>query len=369
MKIGLSAEWIGTHAGGPEVYQSNLIESLLSLDNENEYHIYLSERSVMQRYQGRGRRVIPRLMFGKSRWIVIPISQPLGMITKPVDLFHATFIAPPLCPAPFVMTITELGFERYPEFYPRSMRLRIEQLVRSGSKRALQLLSISEYTKNDLIEIYHIDPDRITVTYCGVSDRFRPIKDKKIIADVLKQYGIHDEYILYVGKLEIRKNVDRLLQAYHKLKNETDHEHKLVIVGDKSYLYDHIFETMDRLKLHNDVYILEKVVRSHLPAFYNGASVFVFPSLMEAFGIPPIEAMACGIPVVASNVTAVPEITGDAAVHVDPYNVYSIADGILKVLNDEPLRRDLIVKGFERAKFFSWEETAQRTIDVYKAVG
>ncbi len=368
MKIGLSAEWIGTRAGGPEVYSSNLIHALSMIDHENQYSVYLSEKGPLKDYSGKGPNVIPRLMWGKSRWVVLPFSQPLEMMLHPVDLFHATSVAPPFCPAPFVLTVTELGFERHPEFFPRMMNLRLSKLSSWGARRAKRILSISEYTKNDLVEIYKIDPEKIIVTYCGVSERFRPLRDRSKIERVLEKYGIPSEYILYVGKLEARKNVARLLRAYHQLRQETRCPHKLVLVGNRSYLYSDIFETVDDLALQEDVWVLENIPRGELPAFYNGASLFVFPSLLEAFGLPPVEAMACGIPVVVSNTTSLPEIAGDAAFLVDPYSVPSIAEGMQEVLMDEKLRESLVEKGFRRANEFTWKKTAERTLEVYRTV-
>jgi glycosyltransferase involved in cell wall biosynthesis len=366
MRIGISAEWIGTRAGGPEVYVSNLIHTLARIDERNQYRVYLSERRALNDYTKLGSRITPHLMWGRSRWVVIPFAQPLEMVARPVDLFHATFVAPPVCPAPFVLTVCELGFEKHPEFYPRLMTVRLSKLTRWGAKRALKILSISEYTKKDLVECYKVDPEKIEVVYLGVSERFIPMPDKSQLLPLLRKYQIPGPYILYVGKLEARKNVARLLRAYQQLRQNTAHQHQLVIVGVRSYLYADIDETLRELKLEKEVRILENVDRSDVPSLYNGASLFVFPSLLEAFGIPPLEAMACGIPVVVSNATAIPEIVGDAAVFVDPYDVSSIAEGMNKVLSDTELQKKLVAKGLQRAKRFSWEGTAKKTLSVYE---
>ncbi len=366
MKIGISAEWIGTRAGGPEVYVSNLIHTLSRIDERNQYRVYLSERNAFNGYTGLGSHIIPRLMWGRSRWVVIPFAQPLEMITRPVDLFHATFVATPLCPAPFVLTVCELGFEKHPKFYPRLMTLRLSKLTRWGAQRALKILSISEYTKKDLIDCYKIDPEKIEVVYWGVSERFTPMPNKSQLLPLLRKYQIAGPYILYVGKLEARKNVARLLRAYHQLRQETSHQHKLVIVGVRSYLFADIDETLRELRLEKEVLILENVERSDVPGLYNGASLFVFPSLLEAFGIPPLEAMACGVPVVVSNATAIPEIVGDAAIFVDPYDISSIAEAMNKVLSDAELQKKLVEKGLQRVKQFSWEKTAKQTLAVYE---
>ncbi|MBI5674134.1 MAG: glycosyltransferase family 4 protein [Nitrospirae bacterium] len=366
--IAISAEWLGTNAGGPEVYTSNLAKGLAKSGGPYRYRLLLSERSQLPLYSEAGSQLVAQLMFGRSRWLVIPFSQPWELMRRPVDLFHATFVAPPICPTPFVLTVCELGFEKFPNLYPPLMTKRLSLLTRSGARRAKRILSISEYTKRDLVECYGIDPAKIDVIYWGVSDRFVPILDRHLIETVRNKYELPVEYILYVGKVEARKNISRLIQAYHFLKQQSDVRHKLVVAGKWSYLNADVTETVDKLQLHDDVIFLPEFDRLDLPVIYNGASVFVFPSLLEAFGIPPIEAMACGIPVVVSQLTAIPEIVGEAGVYVDPLDPKSIADGLHRALTDQSLRTQLIEKGFARARQFTWESTVRQTLAAYETV-
>jgi glycosyltransferase involved in cell wall biosynthesis len=366
--IAISAEWLGTNAGGPEVYTSNLAKGLAKSGGSYRYRLLLSEKSQLQFYSDAAPQLVPQLMLGRSRWLVIPFFQPWELIRRPVDLFHATFVAPPICPTPFVLTVCELGFEKFPNLYPPLMTKRLSLLTRSGARRAKRILSISEYTKRDLVECYEIDPAKIDVVYWGVSDRFVPISNRHLIDTVRNKYRLPAEYILYVGKVEARKNISRLIQAYHLLKQQSDVQHKLVVAGKWSYLNADVTETVEKLQLQKDVIFLPEFDRLDLPAIYNGASVFVFPSLLEAFGIPPIEAMACGIPVVVSRQTAIPEIVGEAGVYVDPLDPKSIADGLHRALTDHVLRGQLIEKGFTRARQFTWESTVRQTLAVYESV-
>jgi glycosyltransferase involved in cell wall biosynthesis len=247
------------------------------------------------------------------------------------------------------------------------MTKRLSLLTRSGARRAKRILSISEYTKRDLVECYGIDPDKIDVIYWGVSDRFVPMTNHAGLEAVRNKYRLPAEYMLYVGKVEARKNISRLIQAYHVLKQQSDIRHKLVVAGKWSYLNADVTETVNRLQLHEDVIFLREFDRLDLPAIYNGAAVFVFPSLLEAFGIPPIEAMACGVPVVVSRQTAIPEIVGEAGVYVDPMDPKSIANGLYSALTDQALRAQLIEKGFARARQFTWESTIRQTLAAYES--
>lgn len=365
-RIGISAEWLGTSAGGPETYVSNLIHSLALGQPEYRYHIYLSEQSQMPIYSRLGAHVHPYVMWGRSRWIVLPVSQPLELIRRPVDLFHATFVAPPFCPAPLILTVVDVGFERFPHFYPKMVTKRLSALTRRGVKQAKLILSISEYTKQELVDCYGEDPNRIRVTHLGVSDRFRPVEDREQVQAVRAKYGLQDDYILYVGKVEPRKNLKRLIQAYHLLRRDRGVRHKLAIVGMWSYLNDDVRPAIASLGLQDHVIIVGEVERADLPLLYNGASLFTYVSLMEGFGIPPIEAMACGIPVVVSNSTSLPEIVGNAGIYADPLDPASIADGLYRGLTDDAFRTELIANGFQRAKRFTWRATAEATARAYE---
>ena len=365
-RIGISAEWLGTSAGGPETYVSNLIQNLALSQQGYRYHIYLSEQSQMPVYSRLGAHVHPYLMWGRSRWIVLPISQPVELIRRPVDLFHATFVAPPICPAPLILTVVDIGFERFPHFYPRMVTKRLSALTRRGTKQAKLILSISEYTKQELVDCYGVDPGRIRVTHLGVSDRFHQVADQEQVQTARAKYRLQDDYILYVGKVEPRKNLKRLIQAYSLLRRDRGVRHKLAIVGMWSYLNDDVRPTIASLGLQDDVVIVGEAERADLPLLYNGASLFTYVSLMEGFGIPPIEAMACGIPVVVSNSTSLPEIVGDAGIYTDPLDSISIADGLYRGLKDDAFRTELVAKGLRRAKAFTWRATAEATSRAYK---
>jgi glycosyltransferase involved in cell wall biosynthesis len=202
--------------------------------------------------------------------------------------------------------------------------------------------------------------------YEAAQNNFKRIQVHKILNSIKQKYHLPDRFILFVGTLEPRKNIIRLLEAYARIKDKLPH--KLVIAGTKGWLYQPIFEAVKRLSLRNNVIFLGYVDDGNLPALYNLADLFVYPSIYEGFGLPVLEAMACGIPVITSNVSSLPEVAGDAAVLVDPYNVKELAGAMKHVLTNASLRKQVINKGFQQAKNFSWKKCARETLKVYEEV-
>jgi glycosyltransferase involved in cell wall biosynthesis len=225
---------------------------------------------------------------------------------------------------------------------------------------------MSEASKRDILHYFNVTDEQVRVTYNGRSSLYQPAAADDV-ARVRDKYALPENYLLYVGSIEQRKNLDGTLNAYHVLR-EKGIDHKLVIVGPAKWLYSDIMTTVDTLGIKDDIIFTGWVDQEDLPVLYTGADVFVFPSLYEGFGIPPLEAMSCGTPVVTSNVSSLPEVVGDAALTVDPRNTQSIADAIHLVIQDRDLHHRLSQQGLKRAERFTWEQTACDTLDIYRGV-
>jgi glycosyltransferase involved in cell wall biosynthesis len=240
--------------------------------------------------------------------------------------------------------------------------------IRHTAKRAAQIITLSDYSKSDIMQTYGIASERITVTPAAAPPSFAPVTDEKELALVRDLYGIEGDYILSVGSIQPRKNLSRLISAYSRLRRNRsgDKLPQLVLVGKCAWLFDEILQTIEALKIGRSVILTGYVPEAHLPALYSGAVCFVYPSYFEGFGLPPLEAMKCGTPVIVGNKTSLPEVVGDAAFLVDPFNVDEIAHAMEQVLKDSSLRSQLRAKGLERSKLFDWQDTARKTVAVYK---
>jgi len=283
-----------------------------------------------------------------------------------VDLFHATeHLLPRFSKVRTVFTLHDLIFLFHPETHKPMNRWFLTLMMPRFLRAADAVIAVSECTKRDAIRFYGIPEEKITVIYEGVNPRFRPASPEAIRA-VREKYGLPERFILYVGTIEPRKNLTTLLEAFHYLLG--GHDLRLVIVGKKGWLYEGFFRCLRDLGLEDRLIFTGYVPDEDLPAIYSAADLFVFPSLYEGFGLPVLEAMACGTPVVCSNTSSLPEVAGDAALLVDPTDVRALARVMERVLTDETLRASLRVKGIERARRFSWEDAAQKTLEVYQRV-
>jgi len=265
------------------------------------------------------------------------------------------------------MTIYDLTFMLLPGFHTRETQS-FSKAIRRYVERSDCIIAISEQTKRDIVEHLGIPADRIRVTLLAADERYRVIDDRGVIEPVLTKYGIASEYILYAGTLEPRKNVPALVRAFHALKRERHIPHRLVLAGKKGWLYDEIFAEVSTLGLDADVIFTGYVPDEDLPLLYNGASLFVYPSLYEGFGLPPLEAMACGCPVITSDISSLPEVVGDAGVMINPRSCDDLAGAIARVLEDSNLAGIMRAKGLARAATFSWDRCARETVAIYRDV-
>ena len=292
------------------------------------------------------------------------------------ELFHATeHLLMPLRHTPCVLTIHDLVFRLFPHYHKPLNYAFLNLAMPLFVRRADHLIAVSHSTRQDVVRLYGVDPGKITVVYEAADPRFRP-QPVEEIRRVRRKYSLPERFILSLGTLEARKNYQRLIEALALLRQRCGtgewglnaEEWRLVIAGGKGWLYQPFFRRLEELGLEREVILLGHVPDEDLPALYSAATLFVFPSLYEGFGLPPLEAMACGTPVVCSRASSLPEVGGRAARYVNPTSAEEMACAIHEVLRDEALRAEMGERGLEQANRFSWERAAQETMAVYRTV-
>jgi len=289
--------------------------------------------------------------------------QPWAVRRSRLNLLHGlALVGPMLSACPLVITIHDLSFLHYPRSFPTWKRHYLQLFTRLSVRRARRVIAISESTRRDIVKQYGISPEKIdTITY-GLDPLFHPLPAGQVSGFRIQQ-GLPERFILFVGTLEPRKNVVRLIEAYARL---PEGRPPLLLVGGKGWLYDEIFARVEALNLNGQVKFVGYVPGQVLPWWYNAAEVLVYPSLYEGFGLPPLEAMACGTPVVTSTVSSLPEVVGQAGLMVDPFDTEALATAMDQVLTDRDLREKMQIAGLEQARTFSWPETARRTAASYR---
>jgi glycosyltransferase involved in cell wall biosynthesis len=274
---------------------------------------------------------------------------------------------PPFLQCKTVATIPDIAYEHIPQFFPAVERTWQKLLVRNSAKKADHIITVSEYSKRDIAHTYDVSPEKITVTYEGAGGEFLPLDREKARQDLAGKYGIQSEFILYLGRLQARKNLARVVEAYAKVRR-SGLRHKLVLAGKQDSLFQPVLSRIRELKLENDILLPGYVPAEDVPLFFNAADVFIYPSFYEGFGLPVMEAMACGTPVITSRGSSLEEVAGAGAVLVDPMDEGSIADALTRVLGDAELRRQLGQAGLARSHLFNFKNAAEQTITVYERV-
>jgi len=369
--IAIDAHSVGTGLAGNETYAANLVEALAEVDRENRYTVYVTKAEAAQRFGGgRWGNVSVRRTMPHTPLVRIPLTLSAELRRRPVDLLHVQYTAPPLAPCPVVATIHDLSFEHIPETFKRRSRVQLRLTVRATARRAAHVIAPSEYTRRDLVETYGLDPARVSAIPLAVAPHFRPVADAGELARVRKRYGIAGEYVLAVGSIQPRKNLARLVRAYSALRRGRGRSNlpQLVLAGKKAWLYGDTLRAIQEEGLGESVLLTGYVSEGDLPALYTGALFFAYPSFYEGFGLPPLEAMSCGAPVLTGNLTSLPEVVGDAGLTVDPLDTGALAEALARLIDDDALRADLRERGLTRARRFDWRETARMTLQVYRRV-
>jgi glycosyltransferase involved in cell wall biosynthesis len=293
---------------------------------------------------------------------------PIEAFVGRTALYHATdFVLLPTLPKTrTLLTVHDLSFVRVPDAASPSLKAYLDTVVPRSVKRADHILADSQATKHDLIAVYGTAPEKITVLLSGVEKRFKRVTDNHSLLTTRSKYYLGQRpYILSLGTVQPRKNYERLVQSLHRLRS-TGHDVDLVIVGGRGWLENPLYETIRQLKLEDHVHITGFADEADLPALYSGAVCFALPSLYEGFGIPVLEAMACGVPVVTSTISSLPEVAGDAALMIDPYNVEELTEALRRLIIDDSLQNHLIQRGYQQAAAFTWERAAAQLLQVYQ---
>jgi glycosyltransferase involved in cell wall biosynthesis len=311
----------------------------------------------------------PRRHLFPKRAVWMQFLLPLLIREERPDLVHyVNFNAPILLKHRFVVTFHDMVLFHHPEFFTWKKRFLTRALMPVVARRALGILTVSETVKSEIVAGLGVDPRKIFVVPPAPADLYRPVEKTAARDEVLSRHGLATPYVLFVGTLEPRKNLDGLLRAFDRLKAETEVPHTLVVVGGRGWKYGPIFKTVDGLSSKSAVRFLDYVPLEQMPALYAAASALVFPSFYEGFGVPPLEAMRCGTPAVVSDIPVLREILGDAAIFVDPRDPGSIAEGMRRVLTDTILSAGLVERGRARGDLYTWDRSARGALDAYRTV-
>lgn len=372
MRVGIDTRTVTPVRSGVGNYVLNLLEGLRWVAPQQEFFL-LGQRQNLETIGWN----LPSGLFHSTRFS--HESHPWGDLWEHcllprtlqkygVDVFHGPATLIPLLSTGFtrVVTIHDLVAFLFSETIPKKYALYMRWLIKQVVAKADRIISVSEHTKQDLMDVLKVDPAKISVVHEAASPGFQPIRDQTKIAWVRRRYNLHGPFIYHVGNIEPRKNLVRLVKAFIMLRRCAKLDVRLVITGQRGWLTNMLFRELDGLTLGDEVVFTGYVQRTDLPLLMNAAEAFVFPSLYEGFGLPVLEAMSCGTPVVTSNISSLPEIVGSAAVLVDPESVESISQGIERVITDTALRQRLTKEGLLQARKFSWERAARETMAVYR---
>ncbi|MBV9278493.1 MAG: glycosyltransferase family 4 protein [Chloroflexi bacterium] len=296
------------------------------------------------------------------------VGLPVELRRARVDLVHGTVNVLPLTGrTPAAVTVHDLSFLRHPERFPRAKVLYLRQMVERSIRRADRVIAVSRHTRGDLVELCNLPAERISVIYSGVDPSFRPFGEGELAPFRRRAFGGRP-FILHVGTLEPRKNLDVLIRAFAAVRDDLHPPHLLALVGARGWMYEDLYRLVERLRLRDHVSFVDYVPAAELPLWYNCADLFAYPSAYEGFGLPVLEAMACGLPTVTSASSGLQELAGGACLTVQPGSQEALQVALARVLADEEVRDSLRRAGLERAKQFTWEETARATVGVYSRI-
>ena len=354
MLIGIDASRaVAARPTGTEVYSQRLIRALLQLESPHRFRLYFRSQPPSGAFPGAERRVVP---FPRA-WTHLRLSW--EMASRPPDaLFVPAHVLPLIHPRTSLVTVHDLGYLHFPAAHPLGQRLYLDLSTRWNARVAVHVLADSQATRADLVARYGTPPEKITVAYPGRDEALAPARDPAAVEAVKARYGIDGRYFLYLGTLQPRKNLSRLIAAFGRLRSDA----VLVLAGKRGWLYQDLFAQVRRLGLEGRVHFPGYVPDDDKAILLSAALAFVFPSLYEGFGLPVLEAQACGCPVVASATSSLPEVAGDAALLVDPTDVEGIAVALERVAADPALRATLIERGFSNVRRFSWDACARTVL-------
>jgi len=374
MIIGIDIRMLAKGAKtGVEEYTTNLLANMLSLNPDLKFKLFYNGYQKIKldydwlkfpNVELKQYRIPNRFLDTSLYFFDYP---KIDKLLKEVDVFFSPhiFLSSVSKKCKVVATFHDLSFEKYPEFYSASKNYwHFSMNPKKQARKADKIIAVSESTKDDLIGLYNVNPEKIKVLYSGINSELRIRNQELRIREIRKKYNLPEKYILYLGTLEPRKNIIGLIKAFEKFKiQNSKFKIQLVIAGSKGWLYKDIFKAVENSSVKNEIIFTGFIDDEDKSILYSQAELFVYPSFYEGFGFPPLEAMACGTPVITSNVSSLPEAVGDAAITINPYNLDELYRAMEMVLNNNQLKNILIVRGFEQIKKFSWQKCARESLN------
>ena len=367
MRIGIDARKL--HDFGIGTYIRNLLRELAALDRTTEYVLMTRPQDVgVCTTLGENFRAVADRSGHYS--VAEQVSIPLAVRREGLDLFHAPhYVLPALTPSKSVVTIHDCIHLMFPDYRRHWLgHAFAKTLLHTAAHKSDRIFTVSEQSKRDILKFFSVPPEKIVVTPNAIDDRFSTPPSEEHVVNTRERYQLSHSYLLYVGNIKPHKNLERLIEAFHLVRQQGRSELELIIIGDEISKLQSLRRAVHKYDIHRYVRFFGYVPDKTLAVLYRLAALFVFPSLYEGFGLPPLEAMASGTPVVTSNLSSLPEVVGDAAILVDPYKAESIADGIITVLRSTHLRDELSRRGLERVKEFSWARSVHRVREIYGEV-
>lgn len=366
MNAGIFVVFAGRAYGGPQTYEVRIAEAVSRLAPESRFRVFALEPGAPRAYSGLPTNASCQVLKPRQRWLSTAFALPYHIRRQKLDLLHATVVPPLWCPAPLVFTMHDVTPFVFPDFYPKAITMRLRAMIARGLKSARQVICVSRSAMDTTRELFRIPEEQFAVVHHGVDPKFRPApidEAKRVVASSL---GLDFPYFLHVGHLEKRKNTARLIDAFAGFRSETGLDVKLAFAGARNFDTTLIDAAIERNGVRAHVVEVGQVRDEDMCALYSAAEALVFPTLWEGFGLPVLEAMACGTPVVTSRVSSLPEVAGDAAELVDPLRTDEIAAALCRVATDTELRASLRARGLAQAGRFTWENAGRATLNVYR---
>ena len=366
MRIAFDARALTQQPTGTGAYLKNLLDEFARAEDDHQYYLLSCRKCYYTPpiNETRFQKIISRGLPG-NLWLQLLV--PKILKKSEIDIFHSPFgVIPFRSPCATVITVHDLAYHLYPQYTDFKNRVLLPRLVPKSINLTDTIIADSQAIKTELIQLYKLRESRIKVIHLAPDVQFHPMPKETARQHLADKYQIQSPFILFVGTLEPRKNILRLIKAYHELSLELRNKFQLVIVGKKGWLYQNIFRLVKTLHLQDRIIFTGYVPATELPRFYNAATFFVFPSLYEGFGLPLVDALACGTPVITSDTSSMAEIVSYAGILVDPTDTSTLTQAMTKLLTDKELYHYLSEKALMRSHTFSWQDTAQKTNEIYR---
>lgn len=369
MRIGIDGRALTGRYTGDRTYWLNLLRDHVRSASEcdDEYIVY-TRLPLPDNLFGQSRRLRLRAVPASNDRVWTLLTFPQVLRQDGVDVAHTQYTIPLRAPCPVITTVHDISFRLYPEWFPRRHRLLLNLTVPVAMRRAARVITVSMSSRRDILRVYRLDPSHVEAIPQAVSEEFKPIEPDIARRHVASRFGVDTQFILSVGVLQPRKNLPMLIEAFARAAYSARIPHRLVLVGKRGWGYDDIAVQIARLRLADRILITDYVDDEDLPPLYSAADMMAFPSLYEGFGLPPLEAMACGAPTLVSDAPAMPEVAGDGALVLPVMDAVAWAEAITKVGTSPEKRAALSEAGLQRARGFSWATTGHQTRRVYREV-